>query len=647
MSLKKSFISYSALLSLFSGISNVYAESYQVSGNASATGTNSIAIGDESRATATGSVALGYDADSINFYTTAIGFTSEATLGYATALGAYAEAEAEYATAIGAVSGATGSRSTAIGYSSSATALGSTALGMSTDAGYQYSTAIGYGATTDKANQIVLGRSDDSVTIKGIAELDSDLTVGGNLSATSGTSTFSNVDINGGNIDGTAIGSSTASSGAFTSLTASSTLDVTGDVDIDDTTQSTSTTTGALKVDGGVGIAKNLNVGGTLGVTGATTLTGALTANGGITTTDITATGTSTITTADINGGNIDGTEIGANSAAAGTFTNLTATGTSTITTADINGGNIDGTAIGSSTASSGAFTTLSASGSVTLANLAGSGSGCVKSDNNGLLSSGSCGPISEKEGSSTTSVIGDSTRNIVQIGSGTGATTIDQQGISTSGKNLIKRMSNGEVHIGENSLITKENNGKQELYAKGSSGSPIPINITNGSKLLINGRDVEQSINNVGALSAALTGLPTVSIDSKLSCGIGTGAHGGNVAFAGGCASKINENLAFNAAASFVPGQDYQGDFEDSYSVRAGFIFKIGKDDKTTLVSKNKKKDLLKEIAVLKSDNEKLKESNRTIFSLHKELLAKFEKLETIASNQIKNFSNKVSFSK
>ena len=114
---------------------------------------------------------------------------------------------------------------------------------MSADAGYQYSTAIGYGATTDKANQIVLGRSDDSVTIKGIAELDSDLTVGGDMSVASGTSTFSNVDINGGNIDGTAIGSSTASSGAFTSLTASSTLDVTGDVDIDDTTQSTSSST--------------------------------------------------------------------------------------------------------------------------------------------------------------------------------------------------------------------------------------------------------------------------------------------------------------------------------------------------------------------------------------------------------------------
>ena len=34
-----------------------------------------------------------------------------------------------------------------------------------------------------------------------------------------------------------------------------------------------------------------------------------------------------TVTTIDINGGSIDGTVIGANSAAAGTFTNITATG--------------------------------------------------------------------------------------------------------------------------------------------------------------------------------------------------------------------------------------------------------------------------------------------------------------------------------
>ena len=60
---------------------------------------------------------------------------------------------------------------------------------------------------------------------------------------------------------------------------------------------------------------------------------------------------TGTIATADINGGNIDGTTIGASSPAAGTFTN------GTITTADINGGAIDGTIIGANTAAAGTFT--------------------------------------------------------------------------------------------------------------------------------------------------------------------------------------------------------------------------------------------------------------------------------------------------
>ena len=72
-----------------------------------------------------------------------------------------------------------------------------------------------------------------------------------------------------------------------------------------------------------------------------------------------TFTGTVTIPTVDINAGAIDGTTIGANSAAAGTFTNLTAT------TADINGGTVDGATIGGSSAGAGTFTNLTASGTV------------------------------------------------------------------------------------------------------------------------------------------------------------------------------------------------------------------------------------------------------------------------------------------
>ena len=144
-------------------------------------------------------------------------------------------------------------------------------------------------------------------------------------------------------------------------------------------------------------------------------------------------------------------------------------------------------------------------------------------------------------------------------------------------GATSLVSKSNGTISIGENSLKLKETDTSQEMWATNSSGSIAPINITNGTKLLINGRDVEQSIDNVGALSAALTALPTVPTDSPIACGFGTGTHSGNYAFSGGCASKVNEKLSFNAAASFVPGQDYQGT-DNSYSARAGFVFKLGK---------------------------------------------------------------------
>ena len=213
----------------------------------------------------------------------------------------------------------------------------------------------------------------------------------------------------------------------------------------------------------------------------------------------------------------------------------------------------------------------------------------------------------------------------------------IDNDGISqggTTGKSLVKYVGN-ELHIGENSWITKEENGRQKVYAKDAAGNPIPIDYTNGTKLLINGRDVEQSINNVGALSAALTGLPTVPTDTTLACGFGTGTHGGDFAFAGGCASKVNETLSFNYAASMtMPGQDYAGDFEDTFSARAGFVWKLGKPVKPTLISMKEKKEFEIQINTLEETN--------------RQLLERLEKLEKVALGSIQSkdlASNKINF--
>ena len=213
--------------------------------------------------------------------------------------------------------------------------------------------------------------------------------------------------------------------------------------------------------------------------------------------------------------------------------------------------------------------------------------------------------------------------------------------------ENMIREESDGTIHIGENSLITnkKEINGKQPLYAEDASGKRIPINIE-GSRLLINGRDVEQSINNIGALSAALTGLPTMPTDTTLACGLGTGTHGGDFAFSGGCASKVNEKLSLNYAASMtMPGQDYAGDFEDTFSARAGFVWKLGKSVKPTLISMKEKEKMEEKIYSLEennkkiiSQNEDLKQKNQSIISQNKSLLARLERLEKMALSLTKS---------
>jgi len=90
----------------------------------------------------------------------------------------------------------------------------------------------------------------------------------------------------------------------------------------------------------------------------------------------LTSTGTATFSSIDVNGGAVDGTPIGANSASTGAFTTISTTGlatlnsatisgTSTLTTVDINGGAIDDTTIGATTASTVAATTVTASGNV------------------------------------------------------------------------------------------------------------------------------------------------------------------------------------------------------------------------------------------------------------------------------------------
>ena len=114
-----------------------------------------------------------------------------------------------------------------------------------------------------------------------------------------GTAYLDTVDIDAGAIDGTTIGASSQESGKFTTLSASSGLNVVGTANFgpgDDV---------VIAADGGL----------TIGHMDANWT------NAGITVADM-----GTVTTMDLNGGNIDGTVIGATSAQAGTFAAVVAT---------------------------------------------------------------------------------------------------------------------------------------------------------------------------------------------------------------------------------------------------------------------------------------------------------------------------------
>ena len=79
-----------------------------------------------------------------------------------------------------------------------------------------------------------------------------------------------------------------------------------------------------------------------------------------------------------------------------------------------------------------------------------------------------------------------------IQIGADGNDIDITSEGLNVDGVSLITKKNSGEIHIGKNSLITKEEDGVQKLYAKDENGDPININITNDSKLLIDGEEVK-----------------------------------------------------------------------------------------------------------------------------------------------------------
>lgn len=163
------FIKSSAIaLSLLSG-SAAYAAEPAASGliqinsskgMATATGSDSIAIGKDSKATGNDSIALGNQAKAENKNTVAIGRESKASGESNIALGYQAQADKQFAVAIGkGASAQKYNNAVAIGANAQANGATSLALGMGSKATGHDSYAIGYGSDAIGEQSIAFGRT--------------------------------------------------------------------------------------------------------------------------------------------------------------------------------------------------------------------------------------------------------------------------------------------------------------------------------------------------------------------------------------------------------------------------------------------------------------------------------------------------------
>ena len=247
-------------------------------------------------------------------------------------------------------------------------------------------------------------------------------------------------------------------------------------------------------------------------------------------------------------------------------------------------------------------------------------------------------------------------------------------------GASIISQKEDGSTHIGENSLVTQEVDGVQQLYATDSSSNQIDINIKSGTNLLIGGINVMTSINTntasintntskidnlsidisgVTAMGAALAALPIASPDAAYTCGIGTGLHDSSSALAAGCAAdfanfafadnlpKIFQTASFNIGSSFLMnGEPDLSEARDT-SIKAGITFKFGSPKKikvadiTQLRTENKidavmlqNKKVMDENATLKKQLANNSEKNQLLEDQIAAINLKLETLNMVASN-------------
>ena len=238
------------------------------------------------------------------------------------------------------------------------------------------------------------------------------------------------------------------------------------------------------------------------------------------------------------------------------------------------------------------------------------------------------------------------------------GGASIDNVQIGVTGDNEIDTAS-GNLTIdsaGGTTTIDDDLVVSGTLLVNGSDFSTtISSNTTNISKN-------KQNINNLGkgvakstALTAALTALPDVPRDHRLSCGVGAGSYSEQFALGLGCASRLSNRVDLNFGGSLVTGDSYETSYGsgklDNFAAKAGFAIKLGKMDKDNLISKNDKQFFISKIDKLAEENLLMRNENK---KLKNDFEIKISKIEQLAKDNLliknenlklkNNFESKIS---
>jgi hypothetical protein len=178
---------------------------------------------------------------------------------------------------------------------------------------FNSSTFIGIGSNTNTSRVVIRGTTQSTATNNGALTVAGGVGIAGNLNVGGVHGNTS--------ISGTLLVSNTSTLQGDLIVNGGSSFN--NIVQITNTSESTNTSTGALRVSGGVGIAKNAFIGGILNVEQSANIEK-----------NLKVVGISTLETVDINGGNIDGTVIGASTRAEANFTSINVNANSTFNNA-------------------------------------------------------------------------------------------------------------------------------------------------------------------------------------------------------------------------------------------------------------------------------------------------------------------------